>query len=92
MSTHLPFDNKPPSSCLLESALPDLMTEAEAAVVLDCVPGTLSVWRSTGRYDLPYVKIGRSVRYKREDVLEFIRRRTVLHTGVSLQHKEGVHQ
>ena len=37
---------------------------------------TLAVWRSSRRYDLPYVKVGRSVRYREEDVLSFIARRT----------------
>ena len=38
----------------------------------------LRVWRSTGRYNLPFVKIGRVVRYRRGDLAAFIdcRRRT----------------
>ena len=43
----------------------DLLTEAQAADFLGLSPGTLSVWRSTGRYALPFVKIGARVRYKR---------------------------
>ena len=43
----------------------DLLTEAQAAEFLGLSPGTLSVWRSTGRYALPFVKIGARVRYKR---------------------------
>jgi len=38
--------------------------------------GTLAVWRSTKRYPLPFVKIGRNVRYKKSDVLAFIASRT----------------
>ncbi len=38
---------------------------------------TVSYWRCTGRYNLPYVKIGRLVMYKANDVNEFIQRRTV---------------
>jgi len=38
-------------------------------------PETLEVWRCTKRYDLPYVKIGRLVRYREEDVAAFIERR-----------------
>ncbi|MDP2025871.1 helix-turn-helix domain-containing protein [Sulfuriferula sp.] len=44
---------------------PDLIDESEAAEILDVSPGTLSVWRSTGRYALPFVKVGRKVRYSR---------------------------
>ncbi|MDX9887292.1 helix-turn-helix domain-containing protein [Thauera sp.] len=46
----------------------DLLDEKAAAAFLDLSPGTLSVWRSTGRYRLPFVKIGRKVRYRRADL------------------------
>ena len=46
----------------------DLLDEHAAAVMLDLSPGTLSVWRSTGRYNLPFLKIGRNVRYRRTDL------------------------
>lgn len=36
---------------------------------------TLAVWRSTKRYNLKYVKIGRWVRYWRSEVMRFIRER-----------------
>lgn len=50
----------------------DLLNEQEAAQLLDVAPGTLSVWRSVGRYRLPYVKVGRSVRYRRADLLAWL--------------------
>lgn len=46
----------------------DLLDDHAAAAMLDVSPGTLSVWRSTGRYALPYLKIGRKVRYRRADL------------------------
>lgn len=46
----------------------DLLDDKAAAAMLDVSPGTLSVWRSTGRYALPFVKIGRKVRYRRADL------------------------
>ncbi|MCP5227682.1 helix-turn-helix domain-containing protein [Accumulibacter sp.] len=54
----------------------DLLDEKEAAQVLDTSPGTLSVWRSTGRYNLPFIKIGRNVRYRRSDLLAWLEKRT----------------
>jgi hypothetical protein len=33
--------------------------------------GTLAVWRCTKRYDLPFLKIGRSVRYRKSDLRKF---------------------
>jgi excisionase family DNA binding protein len=46
----------------------DLLDEKAAAELLDVSAGTLSVWRSTGRYSLPFLKIGRKVRYKPKDL------------------------
>ncbi len=50
----------------------NLLDEQEAAQLLDVSPGTLSVWRSTGRYNLPFLKIGRKVRYRRADLQEWL--------------------
>ena len=50
------------------SAGADLLDDHAAAALLDVSPGTLSVWRSTGRYALPFLKIGRKVRYRRADL------------------------
>lgn len=44
--------------------------------MLDVTPGTLSVWRSTGRYALPFLKVGRKVRYRRVDLLAWLEKRT----------------
>ena len=46
----------------------ELLSEQEAADFLQLSPGTLSVWRSVGRYALPFVKIGAKVRYRRGDL------------------------
>ncbi len=64
-------------------ALPDshLLDDFLAAEALGISRGTLSVWRSVGRYNLPYTKIGRRVKYKAGDLREFIQRRTQTHTG-----------
>jgi hypothetical protein len=50
----------------------DLIDEQATAELLCLSPGTLSVWRSTGRYNLPFLKIGRNVRYRRADVLTWL--------------------
>ena len=54
----------------------DLLDEKAAARFLDNSPGTLSVWRSTGRYNLPFIKIGRNVRYRRADLEAWLEKRT----------------
>ncbi len=53
-----------------------LLDDISAAHYLDTKPSTLGVWRSVGRYNLPFVKIGRKVRYRAGDLREFIERRT----------------
>lgn len=55
---------------------PDLLDEKQAADFLAVTPGTLSVWRSTGRYSIPFVKVGRCVRYSRIALEEWLESRT----------------
>lgn len=54
----------------------DLIDEKQAAEVLSVEPGTLSVWRSTGRYAIPFLKVGRSVRYSRKALEAWLESRT----------------
>ena len=61
---------------LLRPKNTDLIDEHEAAAMLDLAPGTLSVWRSTGRYNIPFIKIGRKVRYSRTALNAWIESRT----------------
>lgn len=61
-----------------------LLTRKEAAAYLGIAEMTLSIWKSTGRYNLPVVKVGRLVRYKKSDLDAFIDRRTT--GGTTPQH------
>ena len=54
----------------------DLLTNEEAAAYLGLKPGTLDVWRSTKRYSLPYIKVGRLVRYRKSDLDRFLEEQT----------------
>ena len=49
-----------------------LMTPTEVAEILGVSVETLNVWRATKRYNLNYIKSGRLVRYRIEDVEAFI--------------------
>ena len=49
-----------------------LLTPIEVAKILGLSVETLNMWRTTKRYNLPYVKAGRMVRYRQEDVEAFI--------------------
>jgi len=57
---------------------PSMIDSKELEIGLGVADGTSAVWRSTGRHDLPYFKIGRRIRYRLNDVAKFIlsRRRT----------------
>ncbi|MBE7562243.1 helix-turn-helix domain-containing protein [Acidithiobacillus sp. HP-6] len=56
-------------------AIPTQVDEKSASLVLDVKPATLCNWRCTGRYNLPYVKTGRLVRYRVADLAAWIAKR-----------------
>jgi excisionase family DNA binding protein len=58
-----------------------MLTRAEAAEFLGVRPQTLAVWSSTGRYSLPFARIGRCVRYRLADLQKFVEARTATSTG-----------
>lgn len=45
-----------------------LLTPAQVAELLGVTEHTLAVWRCEQRYELPYMKCGRLVRYRADDV------------------------
>jgi excisionase family DNA binding protein len=49
-----------------------LLTRKEAAEVLGCKENTLAVWATNKRYNLPFYKIGRLVKYKLTDLENFV--------------------
>jgi predicted DNA-binding transcriptional regulator AlpA len=66
----------------------DLIKEPEAATAVGVSPGTLKAARlhrlhSNPVRDLPHVRIGRSVRYRRADIEAWIDAHTIHPAGVS---------
>ena len=49
-----------------------LLTTSEAAELLKLHPDTLVGWRSSGAVQLPFLRVGRAVRYSRDEILEFL--------------------
>jgi helix-turn-helix protein len=49
-----------------------LLTPTEVAAALHSTTGTLAVWRCTRRKALPFVRLGRKILYRSEDVQAFI--------------------
>jgi len=56
-----------------------LLTRKQAANFLGCKENTLAVWATNKRYDLPFYKIGRLVKYKLDDLENFV-----------LRHQQGM--
>lgn len=54
-----------------------LLNTPEAAAYLGVKPATLEIWRATRRYALKYIKVGGLVKYRQEDLDEFLASRTV---------------
>jgi predicted DNA-binding transcriptional regulator AlpA len=50
-----------------------LLTRKEAAELLGYKANTLAVWKSTKRYTLPCIKIGKSIRYRLSDIKALIK-------------------
>lgn len=60
----------------MQQSVPDkLLTPHQVARILGVGVETLNVWRATKRYNLPYVKTGRLVRYRASDLDAFIKSR-----------------
>ena len=61
-----------------------LLTPEEAAAAIGVQKETLANWRSTARISIPYVKIGKRVRYRAGSILRYIREHTFENTGEAL--------
>ncbi|MBA6414725.1 helix-turn-helix domain-containing protein [Colwellia sp. 6M3] len=61
----------------LQSRLSELVNGEQAALILCLKPATLAQMRWRGDKRLPYVKMGKSIRYKLSDIEDFIERSTV---------------
>ena len=53
-----------------------LLGRNDAAAYLGVSPGTLEVWASTGRYALPYIKVGNRAKYRLSALEAWLTRRT----------------
>jgi hypothetical protein len=56
---------------------PEFFSNPKAAKYIDITPGTLAVWRSTGRFAIPFFRIGSKIRYRKSDLDAFLASRRV---------------
>jgi excisionase family DNA binding protein len=54
-----------------------LLDNAQAATYLGITPRTLEVWRAVKRHPIPYIKVGRLVKYRRDDLDAWLASRTI---------------
>lgn len=57
------------------------MGDKDAAFVLGIKTSTLAAWRTSGRYRLPYIRVGRLVKYRTSDIADFLVRSTTTKTA-----------
>lgn len=59
----------------MTTATDTFLTPQEAASLLQIEAQTLAAWACSGRYSLPFVRIGRAIRYRLSDLEAFIQSR-----------------
>jgi excisionase family DNA binding protein len=70
-----------------KTSVDNLLTPLQVAELLGVSSGTLAVWRSNGTCQIPYIKIGRCVRYKRSVIEWFLDQQEHLHTHLKTGSK-----
>lgn len=53
----------------------DLLTPDQVAAALGLSHRTLAAWRSSRRSELPWLKVGSRIRYRRQDVIAWLEAR-----------------
>lgn len=56
---------------------PNLLGTDDAAAYVGVTPRTLEVWRCVKRHAIPYIKVGRLVKYRQSDLDAWLESRTV---------------
>jgi len=79
--------HNPAFAAILKSQSEGRMTRSDAAQYLGVTEQTLAVWACVGRYDLPYIKVGRKVYYRKSDCDTWLNKRTVGVHGDSRDQK-----
>ena len=67
----------------------ELLTTEAAAELLGLKRQTLDTWRCLGRYNLPYVRLGRTIRYRRADLERFVEAGMETPGDLALAAKQG---
>jgi excisionase family DNA binding protein len=60
----------------------DLLDTQAAASYLNIKPHTLEIWRSVRRHEIPYIRVGKLIRYRRSVLDAWLEARTI-HGGTA---------
>jgi len=71
-----PVTNTPALATILNFQ-PNLLDTEQAAAHIGVTPRTLEVWRCVKRHTIPYIKVGRLVKYRQADLDAWLVSRTV---------------
>jgi excisionase family DNA binding protein len=63
-------------SAVIQDQSKSLFTPKEASEYLGVSQDTMSVWRCVGRYNIPFIKVGRLVKYRKSDLDAWLEKRT----------------
>ncbi|WNB74561.1 helix-turn-helix domain-containing protein [Methylomonas koyamae] len=55
----------------------EILGNSDAAEYIGVTPRTLEVWRCTKRYQIPFIKVGRLVKYRKSALDAFLESQTV---------------
>ena len=64
----------------------ELLTVQQAADYLGLQKQTLDKWRSQQSVDLPFVRLGNRVRYRKEALDKWLREKEITHRQTPVQH------
>ena len=53
-----------------------LLNPKETSEFIGITVATLAVWRTTKRYNIPYIKVGRLIKYRERDLIQWLEQRT----------------
>jgi hypothetical protein len=57
--------------------LSHLLNNKEAAAYIGITAPTLDIWRCTKRFNIPYIRVGRLIKYRQETLDTFLASRTI---------------
>lgn len=67
--------HRPTAAAALPLSPSDLLTPDQVAATLGLSHRTLAAWRSSRRSELPWLKVGSRIRYRRQDVAAWLESR-----------------